>query len=54
MIYICCGKSNVETIKGDNLFIGVNINYMSSEIKYIQHADDLTLAVENIQLLKKH
>ena len=26
---------------------------MSTEIKYIQHTDDLTLAAESIQLLEK-
>ena len=39
-------------LKGDNLIKRVNIN-KSTEIKYIQLADVLTLAVENIQSLEK-
>lgn len=37
---------------GDNPIKGVNIN-VYKEIKYIQHADDLTSAVENIQSIQK-
>ena len=51
IVYICCRNTSFK-LKGDNLIKGVN-NNMSTEIKYIQHADDLTLAVENIQSLDK-
>lgn len=37
---------------GDNLIKGVNIN-VYTEIKYIQHVDDLSSAVENIQSIQK-
>ena len=52
LLYIFVAEILALKLKGDNLIKGVNIN-MSTEIKYIQHADDLTLAVENIQSLEK-
>ena len=52
LLYIFVAEILALKLKGDNLIKGVNIN-MSTEIKYIQHADDLTLAVENIQSLER-
>ena len=52
LLYIFVAEILALKLKGDNLIKGVNIN-MSTEIKYIQDADDLTLAVENIQSVEK-
>ena len=52
LLYIFIAEIQDLKRKGDNLIKGENIN-MSTEIKYFQHADDLTLAVENIQSLEK-
>ena len=52
LLYIFFAEILALKRKGDNLIKGENIN-MSTEIKYIQHADDFTLAVENIQSLEK-
>ena len=52
LLYIFVAEILALKLKGDILIKGENIN-MSTEIKYIQQADGLTLAVENIQSLEK-
>ena len=51
-LYIFVAEILAFKLKGDNSIKGMNIN-MSTGIKHIQHADDLILAVENIQSLEK-
>ena len=53
ILYLFVAEILSEKIKNNENIQGFKANFMEKEVKNIQHADDMTLTLQNIESLKR-